>query len=269
MHIETLVLKNHSSGPGQMEVKMELSLELKKAAAWEWKCRRNFELEAMARFQRLALTLDELEGQIELAALARKAASDEKRHADQCAELVSHFGGQAVEKYEPHDRQVSPPGCSPEEALLYEMVAMSCITETLSCALLGALVERATDKQVKDTMHSILRDEIGHSRLGWAFLAGTDSRSSKRFVADRLPAMLAGTVTQEIFEDRPSHALEEPLSHLGALTRKERLHIFQESMHAVVFPGLERFDIDTRAGERWLSKQLLGEGLGKAECGEE
>jgi len=241
---------------GKMESKIELSPELKRAAAWEWRCRYTFEREAMMRFDRLSKSLDAIEGKDQLAALARKAASDESRHAEQCRDLVRHFGEEISDSGAPADRQVAPPGCSPEEALLYELVAMSCITETLSCALLGALVERATDKQVKETMHSILRDEIGHSRLGWAYLAGASSRSSKRFIADHLPAMLAGTVTQEIFEDRPPHALEEPLSHLGALTRKERLHIFQESMRAVVFPGLERFEIDTQAGERWLRRQL-------------
>lgn len=208
------------------------------------------------RFERLAQSLETLAGQPQLAAMAKDAAADENRHAEQCCALVRYFGEEMTAREELVDRQVAPKGCTPTEGLLYEMVAMSCVTETLSCALLGALVERAADSRVKEEMHSILKDEIGHSRLGWAFLATGLSSDAKQFVAHHLPAMLRGTVTRELFEQRPPHQLEEPLSGLGALTRLERVDIFRESMQKVVFPGLERFGIDARLGADWLKQQL-------------
>ena len=86
--------------------------------------------------------------------------------------------------------------------------------------------------------------------------ASEESKGPHRFISTHLPAMLAGTVQTELFEERPEHPLEEGLSGLGALSRSERARIFEESMREIVFPGLERFEIDAAAGRRWLDDQL-------------
>ena len=232
-----------------------LPLELRKAAAWEWRCRHHFERDAMARFARLCDSLRSEGANDQVVAMACKAAKEEERHAELCRDLVRYLGAVAPENFVAAGAKVAPPDLSAREQLLYEVVAMSCVTETLSCALLGALVERAKDQHIKHTMQSILRDEIGHSRLGWAYLADQATHGPHNFIADHLPAMLAGTISDELFDEREAHPLEEALNELGALSRKERLSIFEESMNAIVFPGLDRFNVDTSHGRRWLEAQ--------------
>jgi hypothetical protein len=137
--------------------------------------------------------------------------------------------------------------------VLYEVVALSCITETLSAALLGAMVEQATDARVRETVHRVLRDEVEHSRLGWAHLALEHGRGHGRFLGDYLPAMLAGTVTDDLFHGGDlSPEAEEVLAGFGALRPSDGKAIFAATMRQVVFPGLERFGVDTSAGERWI-----------------
>jgi hypothetical protein len=142
--------------------------------------------------------------------------------------------------------------------VLYEVVALCCVTETLSTALLGALVDAATDSLAKRTMHAILRDEVNHSRLGWAYLAEAHARGAGDCIASHLADMLGATLSQELFEE-PSHdPIVVELSGLGALERAHALEVTRATLELVVFPGLERFGIQTECGRHWLGERLRG-----------
>ena len=195
----------------------------REAAALIWRNRARAELEASARFTRLA-------GESRRATLWRpssrwpttrpRTSGATQRNARR---LVRELGGKPFELgAAPAARGVTPGGLGPRERLLYEVVAMSCVTETLSAALLGELVARATDPLVRDTMHDILRDEVDHARLGWAHLAAEHERGALDVVGPSLPAMLAGTISEELFSSWAEHPAKEALSGLGALDRAER-----------------------------------------------
>jgi len=132
---------------------------------------------------------------------------------------------------------------------------MSCVTETLSAAILSGLVERASDSGARATMLEILRDEVRHARLGWAHLAAERERGVRDVISDHLPAMLAGTVHEALVcvpltEEEDPHAAE--LAGLGSLPLPVRRTIFKETLRYVIFPGLERFGIHTQAANDWL-----------------
>jgi hypothetical protein len=152
--------------------------------------------------------------------------------------------------------EAAPSGLAPRERLLCEVVATSCITETLSATLLRAMLARAADARVRATVLEILRDEVQHSRLGWAHLAAERSRGYGALLADYLPAMLAGTVTNELFEAGEPSREDDALAGRGALPRRERAELFAATMREVVFPGLERLGIDADQGRIWLSTRL-------------
>jgi hypothetical protein len=137
--------------------------------------------------------------------------------------------------------------------VLYEIVALSCITETLSTALLGELVTRAGDPVCKQAMHSVLRDEVNHSRLGWAFLAEERARGGRDCVGRHVPEMLAAALGPHFFTfaDAPD-AQQKELAAIGSLERPERQRVVRETLETVVFPGLERFGIETSPAKRWL-----------------
>lgn len=227
------------------------------AAARVWRFRARAELEAAARFTRLAAELEANDAVAPVIAMAREAAADELRHAEKCVNLVREFEGSAFDVGPlPTSRAVAPHGLPARERLLYEIVAMSCVTETLSAALLGELVDRATDSLVRETMHGILRDEVNHARLGWAHLAAERERGVMDVVGPSLPAMLAGTVSEELFASWAEHPAQEMLSGLGALDRAERRRIFSDTLSQVIFPGLKHFGVDTKSGENWLVERM-------------
>jgi hypothetical protein len=222
-------------------------------AARVWSFRLGSELEAAQRFGALAPLLRVAGASDVVVGMAEEAAADELRHADLCRMLVRHFGGAPPAEAEIALRWTAPAAVAGEARVLYEIVALSCVTETLSTALLGELVARASDPVCRQAMHSILRDEVNHSRLGWAFLAQQHARGVRDCVGPHLPDMLEATLGDELFKAAGG---EDPtlaqVAGLGSLERHDRLRVVRETLERVIFPGLERFGIETAAGRHWL-----------------
>jgi hypothetical protein len=224
----------------------------RRRAAHVWAERHSFELEAAQRFAWLAIEFDAVGASPTVRRLAARAADDERRHAALCATLSRHFGEAVVRSGQPVVRRVAPSGLERKDALIYDVVALACVTETLSTALLGALVDRASDSLARRAMHSILRDEVSHSRLGWAYLAEAASARAMEAVSSHLPAMLRSTLSDELFSCASIDPLEGELAGLGQLERVERRRIVRETLEKVVFPGLERFGADVLSGREWI-----------------
>lgn len=222
-------------------------------AARVWSFRLGSELEAAERFRALAPLLRAAGASEVIVGMAEDAVADELRHAELCRQLVRHFGGAPPPEPQIALRWTAPAGLEGRERILYEVVALSCVTETLSTALLGELVARATDPVCRQAMHSILCDEVKHSRLGWALLAEEHSRFVRDCVGPHLPDMLAATLGDELFRSvvAPDPSLAN-LAGLGSLERADRSRVVKEALESVIFPGLELFGIQTALGRRWL-----------------
>jgi len=148
----------------------------------------------------------------------RRAREDEVRHAGLCAELSAAYGKPATGG-DTASGEIAPGSLGPREAVLYEMVAACCITETESVATLTTLMTEDAEPRVREILHEIARDEVVHSRMGWAHLAREAARIDVSFLSSWIPAMLSGTVSDELFaaaEDEP--AADELLRH-GVLPR--------------------------------------------------
>jgi hypothetical protein len=229
-----------------------LSERARRRAAKIWGERRTSELEAAQRFAWLASEFDAVGASATVRELAARAADDELRHAELCANLSRYFGGALMTSAPAAVRRVAPAGVQRKDALIYEVVALACVTETLSTALLGALVDRASDSLARRTMHSILRDEVSHSRLGWAYLAEAACPRAMEGISAHLPGMLQSTLSDELFRRSTFDPVESEVAGLGQLERIERRRIVRETLEQVVFPGLERFGADVRSGRRWI-----------------
>jgi hypothetical protein len=227
----------------------------KRRAGARWSMRARVEREAEGRFRRLARELADVGADAIVVGLATRAATDEARHHEMCVDLSRGFGVEPVRATTVHavpalrTRIESPSG-----RVLHEVVAMSCVTETLSAALLVEMRARATDASVRDVVHEVLRDEVAHARLGWAHLAWSKARGDVGWLSPYVPAMLAATVREEIFAEGEDCA--PGIEGLGGLDRPTRRDVFVGTMRGVVLPGLQRFGVDTRLAEEWLDEKL-------------
>jgi hypothetical protein len=230
-------------------------------AASAWAFRWQVELEAEVRFARLADRLEATAAGAPLAPLARRAALDERRHAERCAELAAAWGS-AVSGLVAPPPEVAPPGLEPEDATCYELVAACCVAETGSVAVLTSLLPSAREPRLRAVLHELAADEVDHARLGWAALAVARRRGSTAFLGPHLPAMLKGSVDHDFFLPADPAREDPRLLEAGVQPHTARRRLFVETLNEVVFPGLEGAGVDTAAGRAWLAEAASRSGAG-------
>jgi hypothetical protein len=63
-----------------------------------------------------------------------------------------------------------PDATSPLEALLRNVMSVSCLSETVAVALIGAELDEMPPGPLAELLRAIWSDEVGHSRAGWRFV---------------------------------------------------------------------------------------------------
>jgi hypothetical protein len=212
------------------------------AAARIWRFRESIEWKARALFTGLAEDLQRLGAEPRLVEMASQAAADETRHASLCADLVDRFGGAPEALDRSRALPLGPADLSDDRRALYASVAVSCVTETLSTALLLEIRRRATDRAVASVVREILKDEVDHARIGWAHLAIEAGRGGVAWLAPHLTGMLHDALPPE---QEPHRALPSDLGDFGILPPREVRSVFRQVASDVIFPGLERYGVDT------------------------
>jgi len=221
-----------------------------------WAHRAVAELDAAARFDRLATLLRDAGAHSVVVGMARTAIDDERRHHARCVVLAQRFGATVDRSAGGRAPKLAAGQRTAAEQALYETVAMACLTESLSTALLMEIRAAALDEEVAATVDEILRDEVDHARLGWAHLAAEAPHRDLAFLGPRLAVMLAQTVDEEIFATDDGGPLALEVAGYGGLPRSRRRAVLVQSMREVVFPGLRSHGVDTSGAQRWLAAHL-------------
>ncbi len=226
-------------------------------AASAWAFRWRVEREAEVRFERLAARLEAAAAAPAITELARRAASDERRHAAHCSRLAAELGQPVPEGVLPPPSDVAPSMLDEEDALTYELVAACCVAETVSVAVLARLLATAGDPALRAVLRELAEDEVTHARLGWAHLAAAAARSRTAFLGPLLPAMLRDSVDDDLFLPVEQDREDGALLALGVLPHAAKRELFVSALEEVVFTGLQGAGVDCTAGREWLASQRV------------
>ncbi|MFL5312330.1 MAG: ferritin-like domain-containing protein [Myxococcales bacterium] len=229
-----------------------MSGEVRRLAGAAWAFRARVEREAASRFTRLAAAIPAFDPGSPVTGLLRRAAADEDRHAALCAELAATYGAPAGGS--PLDASIAPRSFGARDAVLYELVAACCITETESVATLATLLAAAAERRVRRVVHEIAKDEVMHGRMGWAHLAREAAVRDVSFLSSSIPAMLEGSVEDGLFSATEAGA-DDLLRH-GVLPRARKREIFVRTLEEVVLPGLEKLGVSAAPARAWLLSRL-------------
>jgi hypothetical protein len=225
---------------------------LRQVVGEAWAFRAYVEQDAALRFARLAEAISVFDRDSPTVPLMLRAAEDERRHTGLCTELATAYG-RAPDLALSAPTDIAPPQLGARQSVLYEVVAACCITETESMATLTTLLAGHSEPRVRDVLHEIARDEVNHSRMGWAHLAREARQLDVSFLAAYIPSMLSGTVDDGLFgEARPGENSEELLRY-GVLPHAQKRETFTRTLREVVLPGLENFGIDPAPASAWLA----------------
>jgi len=147
----------------------------------------------------------------------------------------------------------------PRDRLLWEMVSVCCIAETMNTSLMTRCFEVAKDEEIRSTLHELLKDEVRHARLGWAHLSAERAHGRGPFLSDVLPLMLEASIEPGFLESDSQGPWVDVLFEYGELPWRELVQIFRETLELVVFKGLDSMGIDTAKGRAWLSSAQTGQ----------
>jgi len=225
-------------------------------SAWRFRC--GVEQVAALRFTRLAERLASVGAAGAVVELALRASRDERRHAALCAELAARYAAPAPAAAATSPAEIAPSSLAREQQVLYEVVAACCVTETESVGVLTHLLAAVRDARLRAVLRELARDEVHHSRLGWAHLASERARGDVSFLGPLVPAMLRGATDTELFAPVPAEYDDGALLEHGVLPHRMKRQVFARTLEEVVFPGLEAYGVDTVPARRWLGAQSGG-----------
>ncbi len=233
----------------------ELPDPLRRIVADAWRFRWQVELEAEVRFARLAVRLARVAALPLVIELANRASADERRHASLCAQLALAYGAAGINEDQITAPEIAPARLSDRDRVLYEVVAACCITETESMSVLTTLIASARHEPMLAVLRELARDEVSHSRLGWAHLAHEQSRRSVAFLGPLVPRMLEGTLSEDFFSPGGEQLESPELLQHGVLPRSTKRSVFVGTLRDVVFPGLQGLGVDTAPAREWLRRK--------------
>jgi len=193
----------------------------------------------------------------DIVAAATRVPSDEIRHADLTFRMARLIADGDVEvQFDRAALSTRGGEAMSLEALDYAIVEVSAIGETLSCALLNACKERATDPALRAVYASIVADEVHHARLGWYYLtwrAPQWTRAERQRVADRAGAMVMEVETRFWRGRDAPAAVRDAARSLGVLESAGQRRAVRSVMEDEIVPGLDALGLG--ASHAWHARK--------------
>ncbi|MSQ82640.1 MAG: ferritin-like domain-containing protein [Myxococcales bacterium] len=169
-------------------------------------------------------------------------ASEELRHARQCASAVCALGGEAVAPLPPLPKVPEhADAADPMEALLRNVISVCCMSETVAVALIRAETLEIGPPTLRKVLDSILADEVGHARWGWTLLrevAQPDPQLCQRL--DRyLPVAFEHLVIHELAHLPAHDGWGQSTAQIGVCSGEAARALFFDTVGQVIAPGLD------------------------------
>lgn len=190
--------------------------------------------------------------------------SEELRHGVLCAAVVHCLGGEATADLPPLPMVPTHPDAEPLEALLRNVLSISCLSETVAVALIGAERDTVSPPALQETLKTILADEVRHARFGWKLLEEIGPRLTRelcRRLGDYLVAAFRDLREYELAHLPPTAAPSDLARAYGVCDGHEARALFFSTVHTVIIPGLEFYGIPAAAA--WETSQTA---VGKREA---
>ena len=141
------------------------------------------------------------------------------------------------------------------EAALRNVLSVSCLSETVAVALIGAERAEMPSGRLRQLLTRIWPDDVGHARFGWQ-LVNTRVPLLPLEVRERLGVYLgvafAHTEDHELAH-LPLRARPDDGEVLGLCGGAEARELFYETIETVIVPGLERAGLP--AARAWRQRR--------------
>jgi hypothetical protein len=192
-------------------------------------------------FEGIAAQLAAL-GRDEEAAACRRFAEEEREHGALCGAVVEAAGGEAIAPALVRRPVPSHADTTPRAAVIRNLISVSCLSETVAVALIGAERLEMPESPLRSLLERIWADEIGHARFGWRVvardLAELDARE-RDAVAGYLPVALGHLEAHELAHLPAERRWPAEGRAFGLCDGPDARALFEDTVREVIVPGLE------------------------------
>jgi hypothetical protein len=184
-------------------------------------------------------------------------AEEERRHGVLCGAVVEALGGEARAPRPHRDPLPAHEDATPIEAVLRNVLSVSCLSETVAVALIGAERLEMPEGALRDLLSRIWADEIGHARFGWrlvgALVPGLAPEIRER-LSRYLAVALAHLERHELAHLPAGFAPPAEGAALGLCSGADARVLLYETIAQVILPGLAA--VGLRAHDAWHARAL-------------
>jgi hypothetical protein len=184
----------------------------------------------------------------DLQAEVAEMIAEELRHARLCARVVSALGGTPIAPLPPLPEVPAHEDAPPVEAFLRNLISISCLHETVAVAVIEASRHAIVDEALHGVVTAILKDEVGHARLGWRLLGEEADRLDAR-ARERMSEYLVTAFAQLRARNQldVAHRVSDQAAELGVCDGYDATALFFHTVEAVIVPGLEEHGLSAQA----------------------
>jgi hypothetical protein len=240
--------------PDASEELAALDPSLARALTQIWWMQAATELRVATSFAVVHRALTDLGAEAGLVSLAARAVDDEHRHRALCLELAERYAGCAVEPPPalPAQQPAHALAANEDERRVLFVLGQCALNETFASAYLTTAHRGATSALARAALNELLRDEIDHARLGWAYVS-TLRPEMRASISDWLVPLTVANL-REWRTSAASHT-EAHVAH-GVPHAEAVRAALDEVVREVLVPGFARAGLDVRGLERWARAGL-------------
>jgi hypothetical protein len=181
-------------------------------------------------------------------------ADEERRHGVLRVAVVEALGAEAVATLDepvvfPSHRDAS----SPREAVLRNLLSISCLSETVAVSLIGAEREEMPEGSLRTLLTTIWSDEVGHARYGWRLVTelAPDLDAHERDGLARYLRLAFAHLERHELAHLPTEQVPPPEGVLlGLCAGRDARALFYDTVTDVIVPGLEALGLAADAAWR-------------------
>jgi rubrerythrin len=199
---------------------------------------------------------------LDLVTASASICTDEARHADYAMQMARALTGDdvpiRVEKEvleTPWKKEVSL------EDIDIAILHVAALSETISCALVAACLERATDATARALFANLVSDEVHHARFGWYYLSWRSpqwTRAERQRLADSMASNVV-MIERRFWRgrDAPTSAAGAARA-LGVLESEGQRAAVRAVMESEIVPVLDSLGLG--ASHAWRMRERGGAG---------
>ena len=220
-----------------------------------WRGRMINEYSSAPVFEGLAIQLENAGFSLNEIEQCKQFAREERKHGVLCGAVLEALGAEAIIPARPAHTFPHHENVSGVEGVIRNLLSISCMSETIAVALVGAERIEMPEGALRDLLTEIYADEVGHARFGWRIVqreVPALDEATKARLSRYLSVAFAHVEQHELEHLSATSAPPAEGVELGVCNGADARALFYDTINEVIIPQLDALGL--RASDAWMNR---------------